>query len=111
MRDDDPEDLVGEAFGEAVFGEHPLGRPIIGSVDSIEAMTRTQLHSFHQRRYTPERMILAVAGNIDHDQVVRLAREYFGPWVVRRLTGRSSGDTIHPKRPLAEPVLRQRDDA
>jgi predicted Zn-dependent peptidase len=83
MRDDDPEDTLGDIFLSAMFGSHPIGRPVIGSVESISSMTRTQLHSFHQRRYTPERMILAVAGNIDHDEVVALAREYFGPRLVR----------------------------
>ena len=51
---------------------------MIGSVESISAMTRSQLHSFHVRRYTPERMVVAVAGNIDHDEVVALVREHFG---------------------------------
>ena len=83
MRDDDPEDTLGDVFLSAMFGAHPVGRPVIGSVESISAMTRTQLHSFHQRRYTPERMILAVADNIDHAEVVALAREYFGPRLVR----------------------------
>ena len=40
-------------------------------------MTRAQLHSFHVRRYTPERMVVAVAGNVDHDEVVGLVREHF----------------------------------
>jgi predicted Zn-dependent peptidase len=83
MRDDDPEDTLGDVFLSAMFGEHPVGRPVIGSVESISAMTRAQLHSFHQRRYTPERMIVAVAGNVDHDQVVALARQHFGPRLVR----------------------------
>src|ERR1700729_3024027 len=83
MRDDDPEDTLGDVFLSAMFGEHPVGRPVIGSVESISAMTRAQLHSFHQRRYTPERMIVAVAGNVDHDQVVALVREHFGPRLVR----------------------------
>lgn len=83
MRDDDPEDTLGDVFLSAMFGSHPIGRPVIGSVESISSMTRAQLHSFHQRRYTPERMILAVAGNIDHDEVVALARGYFGPRLVR----------------------------
>ena len=83
MRDDDPEDTIGDVFLSALFGAHPLGRPVIGSVDSISAMTRAQLHSFHTRRYTPERMVLAVAGNIDHDEVVALAREHFGARLVR----------------------------
>ncbi|WP_434006718.1 M16 family metallopeptidase [Mycolicibacterium porcinum] len=79
MRDDDPEDSLGDVFLTAMFGDHPVGRPVIGSVESIETMTRAQLHSFHVRRYTPQRMIVAVAGNIDHDVVVSLAREHFGP--------------------------------
>lgn len=86
MRDDDPEDTLGDVFLSAMFGSHPVGRPVIGSVESIEAMTRSQLHSFHVRRYTPERMILAVAGNVDHKQVVALAKEYFGPHLVRGRT-------------------------
>ena len=77
MRDDDPEDLLGDAFLTALFGDHPVGRPIIGSVESIESMSRNQLHSFHVRRYTPQRMVLAVAGNVDHKQVVTLARRAF----------------------------------
>jgi predicted Zn-dependent peptidase len=83
MRDDDPEDTLGDVFLSAMFGAHPVGRPVIGSVDSISAMTRAQLHSFHIRRYTPERMVVAVAGNVEHDEVVALVREHFGPRLVR----------------------------
>jgi predicted Zn-dependent peptidase len=83
MRDDDPEDTLGDVFLSAMFGAHPVGRPVIGSVESIEGMTRAQLHSFHVRRYTPERMIVAVAGNVDHDHIVALVKEYFGPRLVR----------------------------
>ena len=56
---------------------------MIGTVDSVSAMTRAQLHSFHVRRYTPERMVVAVAGNVDHDEVVGLVREHFGRRLVR----------------------------
>ena len=83
MRDDDPEDTLGDVFLASMFGGHPVGRPVIGSVKSISEMTRSQLHSFHLRRYTPERMVVAVAGNVDHDEVVALVREHFGPRLVR----------------------------
>jgi predicted Zn-dependent peptidase len=83
MRDDDPEDTLGDVFLSAVFGAHPVGRPVIGSAASVSAMTRSQLHSFHVRRYTPERMVVAVAGNVDHDEVVGLVREHFGRHLVR----------------------------
>ena len=86
MRDDDPEDTLGDVFLSAMFGDHPVGRPVIGSVESVTDMTRTQLHSFHVRRYTPERMVLAVAGNVDHAKVVRLARKHFGPKLAAEAT-------------------------
>ncbi|MFD6896283.1 M16 family metallopeptidase [Rhodococcus sp. NPDC060086] len=77
IRDDDPEDLLGDALLTALYGDHPVGRPIIGSTESIESMTRTQLHSFHMRRYTPQRMVVAVAGNVDHAHTVELVRRAF----------------------------------
>jgi predicted Zn-dependent peptidase len=86
MRDDDPEDAIGDVFLGALFGAHPIGRPVIGTVDSVASMTRAQLHAFHVRRYTPERMVVAVAGNVDHHQVVRLVRRYFGARLQRGRT-------------------------
>src|SRR5689334_804499 len=99
MRDDDPEDALGDMFLSALFGDHPVGRPVIGTARSVASMTRSQLHSFHVRRYTPERMVVAVAGNIDHAEVVALVREHFGPHLVagkepqqhRKGTGRVGG--------------------
>src|ERR1700751_5030564 len=83
MRDDDPEDALGDMFLAALFGDHPVGRPVIGSVQSVSAITRGQLHSFHVRRYTPERMVIAVAGDVDQDEVIELVREHFGLRLVR----------------------------
>jgi predicted Zn-dependent peptidase len=78
MHDDDPGDVVHDVFTEAVFGNHPLGRPVIGTVDSISSMTRRQIHSFYRRRYQPEQIVVAAAGNLDHATVVRLVRKAFG---------------------------------
>ncbi|MFL0171808.1 M16 family metallopeptidase [Mycobacterium sp. SMC-13] len=83
MRDDDPEDTLADVFLGSMFGNHPVGRPVIGSIDSITSMTRNQLHSFHVRRYTPDRMVVAVAGNVDHDEVVAMVRKHFRPHLVR----------------------------
>ncbi|ORW62522.1 M16 family metallopeptidase [Mycobacterium parmense] len=83
MRDDDPEDALGDLFLTAMFGDHPVGRPVIGTAQSVSSMTRNQLRSFHVRRYTPERMVVAVAGNVDHGEVLALVREHFGPRLVR----------------------------
>ncbi|HEX5406058.1 MAG TPA: pitrilysin family protein [Pseudonocardiaceae bacterium] len=78
MRDDDPEDLLHEAFCTAMMGEHPLGRSVLGTEESIRGLTRTALRGFHKRRYQPHRMVLAVAGNVTHRQVLRLARKALG---------------------------------
>ena len=72
MRDDDPEDLLGELSDEAVFGEHPLGRPVIGSEESVRGMGRDTLHAFWQGQYTTPRMIVAAAGNLRHGELVEL---------------------------------------
>lgn len=77
MRDDDPEDLVADSFLTAMFGDHPIGRPVIGTVESIEGMRAAQLRGFHQRRYRPERMVVAVAGNVDHERTVELVHRAF----------------------------------
>ncbi|WP_051232089.1 M16 family metallopeptidase [Pseudonocardia asaccharolytica] len=72
MRDDDPEDLLGELFDEALFAGHPLGRPVIGSEQSIRAMSRDTLHEFWRGEYTTPRMVVAAAGCLAHEQVVEL---------------------------------------
>ncbi len=101
MRDDDPEDALADLFLTALFGDHPVGRPVIGSPKSVASMTRAQLHSFHVRRYTPERMVVAVAGNVDHDEVLALVRQHFGPRLVRgqRPTGPRKGAGRVPGTP------------
>ena len=90
-------------FLAALFGEHPVGRPVIGTVESVSSMTRAQLHSFHVRRYTPERMVVAVAGNVDHDHVVSLVRHYFGARLQRRTHARGPAQGC---RPRARPTRR-----
>ncbi len=77
MRDDDPEDLLGDVFLGAMYGGAQIGRSVIGSVESIESITADQLADFHVRRYTPERMVLAVTGAVSHDEVLAAARRCF----------------------------------
>ncbi|WP_223199033.1 M16 family metallopeptidase [Solihabitans fulvus] len=78
MRDEDPEDLLHDAFSDALLGEHALGRPVLGTEASIGAMTRDALYGFYRRRYTLPKMVFAVAGNVEHAQVLRLVRKALG---------------------------------
>jgi predicted Zn-dependent peptidase len=91
MRADDPEDLLGEVFDTAMFGDHPLGRPVIGSLDSINGMTRAALHGFWRRHYTPARMVVAAAGNVDHRRVVELVSRAFPGAADRDPAGATGG--------------------
>lgn len=75
MRDDDPEDLLHETFVSTILDGHPLGRPVLGTEKSIAGLSATALRGFYRRRYTMPRMVLAVAGNIEHAQVLRLVRK------------------------------------
>jgi predicted Zn-dependent peptidase len=77
MHDDDPDDVVHDAFVEALYGDTPLGRPITGSVDSINTLTRRQIVGHYRRRYTAKDLVFAAAGNVDHATVVRQVRAAF----------------------------------
>jgi predicted Zn-dependent peptidase len=72
MHDDSPEDLVHDVFADAVFPEHPIGREVIGSPKTIEAMTPTDIAAFHALHYRPSNVVIAAAGNVEHDDVVAL---------------------------------------
>ena len=78
MHDDQPDDVVHDAFAAAMYGDHPLGRPVIGSVQSITEVPRSSVHGYWRRRYRARDMVVAVAGNVDHKAVVRLVRKAFG---------------------------------
>jgi len=71
MQLDDPTDVVHELFATTLFGDTPLGRPVLGTVQSITAMSRPAVAGYYRRRYRPQDMVVAVAGNLDHDAVVR----------------------------------------
>jgi predicted Zn-dependent peptidase len=77
MHDDEPGEEVHDLFIESMYGEHPLGRLISGTSDTISAMSRRQILNFYQRRYTPPSMVIAAAGNLDHGQVIRQVKEAF----------------------------------
>lgn len=78
MRDDDSEDLAYESFSSAVLGDHPLGRSVLGTEESIENMSRARVHGFYRRNYALPNMVISVAGNVEHGRVVRLLRKALG---------------------------------
>jgi predicted Zn-dependent peptidase len=92
MHEDDPTDMVHDQFAREIFQDGPLGRPVLGSVESIESIRRAAISGYYRRRYCPQDMVVAVAGNVDHAKVVRLVRKAFGA------AGMVGGDAV-PSRP------------
>lgn len=75
MRDDDPSDLVHDLFSDTYYGDTSIGRPILGTVESIKGMSRNTVFNYYKKRYLPQDLVVAVAGNIKHKRVVAMVEE------------------------------------
>jgi predicted Zn-dependent peptidase len=78
MHSDAPDDAVHDLFAEALLGGHPLGRPVLGTSDSITAMGRDAIARYWRRHYVPGNLVVAAAGNLHHDEVADLVAKAFG---------------------------------
>ena len=95
MYDDAPQELVHDLIAEAVFGDHPLGRPVIGTSEVISSIPREAIARYHDAMYVPGNIVVAAAGNVDHDEVVELvsrALERRGP----------ASDSVNLRPPLVQ---------
>lgn len=77
---EDPETVASKAFLKEVFGDHPYGRPVEGTEESVEAITREDISSFHASLYRPNNTIIAVSGDVRRDELLGLLEKYFGKW-------------------------------
>lgn len=75
---DTPDDLIHDVIDELVWDGQSVGRPVIGSVDTVSAISREDLITYLRTQYRPDRLVIAAAGDIHHEQVVELAEQYFG---------------------------------
>ena len=75
MRDDDPSDLVHDLYAETYYGDTHLGRPILGTIKSIKEMSRSSVFNYYKKKYLPQDLVVAVAGNIKHKRVVAMVEE------------------------------------
>jgi predicted Zn-dependent peptidase len=102
MRDDEPSDAVHDLFAETLFGDTPLGRSVLGTVESIEGLTRDDVDGWYRGRYTLPSIVVTAAGRVDHQQVLDLVTAAFGD----RLAGdarpaplrRGEGAVVKPAR-------------
>ncbi|MWV49505.1 insulinase family protein [Rathayibacter sp. VKM Ac-2803] len=95
MADDDPADAASERLFEAVFGDHPLGRPIGGSAETIGGATRDAVWAHYRAAYRPNDLVVTVAGAVDHDVLVAL---------LTRVLASDGWDLETPASPVARRV-------
>jgi predicted Zn-dependent peptidase len=77
MTQDNPEDLVHELFTQNFWSPHALGKPILGTPETVSAFTRDTLRTWFKQRYAPNNMVITAAGHLTHEQLVDLVSERF----------------------------------
>src|ERR1700719_4581400 len=96
MYEDAPQELVHDLFSEAVFGDHPLGRPVIGTAEVISSVSRRAISSYHRTAYAPGNVVVAAAGNLEHRRLVALLQRS------ERRAGAPSRAGTRVRRPFAQ---------
>jgi len=79
MYEDEPSDRVHDFLAEAIWGDHPLGRRVIGSADVIASIPVPEIQAYHRERYAARNLVVAVAGHVDHDHICELAGRLMDP--------------------------------
>lgn len=108
MAADDPEDLAFESAMQAFWGDHPLGRPILGRPELVQGFQPAQVKHFHQVHYQPEQMIVAAAGKLDHDALLKMLEHHFPTKatealdIFRNEPPKPKGFSVHIDRPHLE---------
>ncbi|MBN4056157.1 insulinase family protein [Rhodothermus sp. AH-315-K08] len=98
MYEDAPEELIFDRFEAALFPEHAMGRPVIGLEETVRSFTRDGLVEYVARRYSPSRIVIAVAGNASHKKVVQLVQKAFD--------GVASGPDVDDREPVSSPTVK-----
>lgn len=99
MVEDDPDDLIHDLFAQQLWRDHPLGRPVLGSRQTLSAITRQDVLDHLRDFYQPDRVIVAAAGDLEHGKVVDLIRSALGAWQGRAIAVNGSSPvsyhTVH----------------
>ena len=107
MVEDTPDDVIHDIFAAQIWPEHPLGRPILGTRESVDAFSRDTVLAHFQDEYTPPRIVVAVAGNVTHDQVVELFGAGFDGFSRPANTRQSVPPKLEPSVNIVQKTLEQ----
>jgi predicted Zn-dependent peptidase len=100
MVEDTPDELLGELFNAAYFPGHSLGRPIEGTEETVSSFDKNTLQSFHIREFLPANLVVAAAGNVEHERLLEMVSKSFGSTVAAEA---ASNGSAHPTP--AAPIL------
>lgn len=112
MVEDTPDEYLAEQFQAVYFPDHPLGRPIEGTPQTVSSFDHKRTREFHARLFAPPNLIIAAAGNLDHKQLVELAGQIFSDTASARAETSSAFDrdtsVTNDPPTAAAPILVQR---
>ncbi|HHW40398.1 MAG TPA: insulinase family protein [Syntrophomonadaceae bacterium] len=77
MYEDTPDEIIHDLFTQTIWDGHPLGRPVIGTMESVSGLTKEKILDFYHKYYNPSNLVLAFAGNLSHEQVLELVEANF----------------------------------
>jgi predicted Zn-dependent peptidase len=100
MVEDTPDELLGELFNAAYFPGHPLGRPIEGTAETVTTFDHDTVSSFHAHEFSPANLVVAAAGNVEHERLVELVEKTFSA-----ANGKSPAKQIQQSPTPATPIL------
>ena len=107
MVEDTPDDLVHEIFTQGFWEDHPLGRPILGTPETVESFTAESLRAYFRDAYAPRNLIVSAVGNLEHDNVRRLIEERFGHLVASSVATTEVPPLVVPKVLIRQKELEQ----
>ena len=97
MYEDEPSDRVHDVLADAIFGDHPLGRRVLGTAEVIGSIPIPDISAYHQARYVGSNLVVSASGSLEHERIVELVREHFQP---------GTGEVDAVERCRAEPARR-----
>ncbi len=107
MVEDTPDDLVHEIFTQGFWEDHPLGRPILGTRETVESFTPELLREYFRKAYVPSNLIVSAVGNLEHANVRDLVGEKFGALKAAHHVGGEQAPTVVPKIQVRNKELEQ----
>jgi predicted Zn-dependent peptidase len=107
MVEDTPDEFLGELFNAAYFPDHPLGRPIEGTKETVSSFDHNTISEFHASEFLPSSLVVAASGNIDHDALVELVTDAFGQ-AVSNNNGSKHNPQTQPPAPAAPILIEQK---